>query len=317
MKTKNLFSRYFVLVGLISLILLFGAHHKVAFAEYVGADTCSACHSDIYESWKSSIHAKAYDNEAFQKIWAENKKNPACLACHTTGHQAGTDKFFAAGVSCESCHGAMTEGHPDTAKMAIPVASEMCQSCHKKTYQEWKMSPHGAKNIRCFDCHNVHSQGLRAGGGDNLCGSCHANRLTDFAHSTHHLEGLKCETCHMPMYKSHDTAIEGTGAAGHTLSVGVEVCSRCHEDNVHKSSNIPQLREKVTEINQQMSVAGVENVFDLNEKVKDLDWHLARANQSVWVVAVLALLCGLTLGWLGGWYLYARRQKKSGDGNHR
>jgi hypothetical protein len=299
-----------VIVLVVSVCLLMPGF---AHSEYAGPDTCADCHSDIYENWKVSIHAKAYTNDFFQKSWKENDQKPACLDCHTTGHNKDTLTFIHNGVSCESCHGAMSQGHPDSAKMSVPISSEMCQSCHQKTYKEWKMSKHGGKNIRCFDCHNVHSQGLRAGGGDTLCGSCHSNRLTDFAHSTHHSEGLHCSTCHMPAYKSHETNIEGTGAAGHTLFVGGEVCSRCHEDTVHKSAMLPQLREKVTEINQEMSVAGVSNVFDLNEKVKELQWHLARSRQSLWVAAVLFFLIGLSLGWLGGWYLYVRKRT---NGNH-
>ncbi len=283
------------------------------FAEYAKPDTCGACHSDEYESWKTSIHAKAYESDSFQKAWTERKKDPSCLECHTTGHESGTLKYAEAGVTCESCHGAMSEGHPDTAKMPIPASSEMCLTCHKKAYQEWKVSKHGLKNIRCFDCHNVHAQGLRAGGGDALCGSCHQNRMTDFAHSSHHMAGLKCSTCHMPEYKTHGEKIMGTGAAGHTLSVGAEVCSRCHEDTVHKSAEIPELREKVSEINQQISVAGVHSVFDLNEKVKELQWQLARSEQGMWVAGILFLIFGLSLGWLGGWYLYGRKRPPKND----
>lgn len=297
----------FIFISFLSFCLPF-SHAE----EYQGPDTCGACHSDIYESWKPSIHAGAYTNEFFQKSWTENNKNPECLKCHTTGHQTGTVRFEHAGVTCESCHGAMDENHPDSAGMPIPVASEMCQSCHEKTYQEWKISKHGVQGIRCFDCHNVHAQGLRAGGGEKLCGSCHQNRIDDFAHSTHHLEGLDCATCHMPVSTTPHTSISGTGAAGHTLSVGVAVCSRCHEDTVHKSAMLPELREKVTQINQKMTAAGVEDVFTLSEDVKDLKWNLARAYQGISVVAILFFIIGLALGWLGGWYLYVRKKKQSG-----
>lgn len=309
MNTKLFSVRFLVLsFSLIGWTLLLSFP---ASAEYQGPDTCSACHSDIYESWQISIHAKAYDRESFQKAWKENHEDPKCLECHTTGYQPESLKFEHAGVTCESCHGAMSEGHPDTDKMPIPVSSEMCQRCHEKTFQEWKLSKHGQNDIRCFDCHNVHAQGLRAGGGDNLCGSCHQNRIDDFAHSTHHLEGLSCATCHMPHFAAAHTEIMGTGAAGHTLSVGVEVCSRCHEETVHKSAKLPELREKVTEINQQMTVAGIDNVFDLNEKVKDLDWRMKRAYQSIWVVALLFSVLGLSIGWLAGWYLYARKKNSN------
>lgn len=306
-RVNHLSCRYwFILFFLASLGLT--VHHNALGASTKGPDTCAACHADIFTSWKASIHAKAYEADSFQKSWKDHGQKSDCLDCHTTGHTKGSTRFEHPGVTCESCHGAMSDGHPGENKMPIPISADMCARCHKKTYQEWKISRHGTKNIRCFDCHQVHSQGLRAGGKEKLCGSCHNQRMNDFAHSTHHKEGLQCETCHMPRFGDNKNRIEGTGASGHTFQVGAEVCSRCHEEMVHSSANLPSLREKVTDVEQQMSVAGVENVFDLNEKVKNLEWQLNRLRQSVWVAAVLGLLAGLGLGWLGVYTLIRRKK---------
>jgi hypothetical protein len=49
-----------------------------------------------------------------------------CLVCHTSQYDRKTDKFSHEGVSCESCHGAMKEDHPDKSKMVLPVTSEVC-----------------------------------------------------------------------------------------------------------------------------------------------------------------------------------------------
>lgn len=291
-------------------ILFFGLFFvipQVLFAvEYAGPETCAACHEEIYTKWKSSLHAKAYSNESFKKSWKSFNQKPDCLRCHTTGPIVNTTKFAHAGVSCESCHGAMSEGHPGENKMPIPVGSDMCKSCHKKTFDEWKISKHGGKGIRCFDCHNIHAQGLRAGGGDKLCGSCHSQKMEGFAHATHHKQGLECATCHMPNTSDRADRIQGTGSAGHTLSVGADVCTRCHEDTVHTGGSMSDLREKVTTFEKQMTIAGVENVYDLNEEVKTLKWQLSRTRQSVWVVAVLVFLMGLLLGWLGAWFRLKR-----------
>lgn len=294
------------LLGLAAVLLL--CRPLLRAADFVGPDTCADCHPKESGDWKGSIHAGAY-SEKFKKVWKEHGGQPACLDCHTTGHKKGTTNFVHAGVSCESCHGAMTPGHP-AEKMSLPVSSAMCAGCHKKSHQEWKLSKHGQKDIRCFDCHNVHSQGLRAGGGDALCGTCHAAKQKDFAHATHHVEGLKCATCHFPAYPDKADAIQGTGAPGHSLSVGAEVCSRCHEEMVHKSSHMNELRTEVSEFKKQMSLAGVTNVFDLKEQERDLQWRLDRAKQSAWLTALLGFLGGLGLGWLGGWYLLRRRPGK-------
>lgn len=301
-----------LLIAVLAGIWLAGTLLLSPSFSFEGPDSCALCHEDIYESWNSSIHARAYENDAFQKAWHAAGDPASCLACHTTGSAETAPNFDYPGVTCESCHGPMSEGHPDEAGMPIPIDSAMCQGCHDKTFKEWQLSKHGEAGIRCFDCHNVHAQGIRGGGSDQLCGSCHHERQTDFAHSTHHTEGLECATCHMPQYATHDTAIEGTGAAGHMLSVGAEVCSRCHEDMVHKSSSLTTLRGKITEMNQEMTVAGVDSVFDLNEEVKGLRWKLARAYQGMWVTAILFFLIGISSGWLLGWFL-TRRKKRNGN----
>jgi hypothetical protein len=297
MGKNSLFSFLFVLMA------------GVSQAQYAGPDTCSACHTDEFQDWKPSVHARAYSSETFQKSWKVNGSKPECLACHTTGWKTGTKSFFHEGVTCESCHGPMAESHPAD-KMPIPVSSDMCRSCHKSTHGEWKLSKHAQKNIRCFDCHKVHGQGLRLGGGDALCGSCHATKLKDFAHATHRQEGLTCTTCHFPNSAAGPDAIMGTGAPGHNLSVGPQVCARCHEESVHKSGHLVDLEERFSQTQKHMAVAGVKSVFELNEKNKELEWQLDRARSSTWLVAILGLLAGLGLGWLAAWYALRTRSKK-------
>jgi hypothetical protein len=275
--------------------------------EFAGPETCANCHAQEYADWRGSVHSRALSDH-FKKIWKEMGSKSACLRCHVTGLQAHSGHYAYAGVTCESCHGAMAPGHPAESKMPIPVSSEMCKSCHQKTFKEWAISKHGQKNIRCFDCHNVHKQGLRAGGGDALCGSCHPGRLKDFAHATHKTEGLHCATCHMPASADRMDAIEGTGAAGHSLAVGAEVCARCHEETVHKSSRIQSLREEVSGFEHQVALSGGKNVFELQEQIKNLNWELSRARYSTWLVAILGLLAGIGLGWLACWYLLHRRK---------
>lgn len=278
-------------------------------AKYAGPDACADCHTQEFQDWKPSVHARAYVSDVFQKSWKENGSNVACLKCHTTGWKPGTAAYAHEGVTCESCHGAMAEGHPAD-RMPIPGGSDMCRDCHKKSHGEWKLSKHGQKNIRCFDCHKVHGQGLRLGGGDALCGSCHAAKLKDFAHATHHQEGLSCNTCHFPKSSAGPDAIMGTGAPGHNLSVGPQVCDRCHEETVHKSGRLADLRSRMSQTEKHMAVAGVTSVFELNEKAKDLEWKLERARSNAWLVALLGLLAGLGLGWVAAWYAFRPGAKK-------
>jgi hypothetical protein len=46
------------------------------------AETCGTCHRAIYEEWKSSVHAHAYDDPFFQAYWKKDGKVWVCLNCH-------------------------------------------------------------------------------------------------------------------------------------------------------------------------------------------------------------------------------------------
>ncbi len=47
------------------------------------AESCGQCHREIYEEWKTSIHAHAYEDPFFQAYWKKDKNIWVCLNCHT------------------------------------------------------------------------------------------------------------------------------------------------------------------------------------------------------------------------------------------
>ena len=47
------------------------------------AESCGECHREIYEEWKTSIHAHAYQDPFFQAYWKKDKQVWVCLNCHT------------------------------------------------------------------------------------------------------------------------------------------------------------------------------------------------------------------------------------------
>jgi mono/diheme cytochrome c family protein len=112
--------------------------------EYVSAKKCKACHKDVYTSWKTTPHAKA-----FEALSVEEQKKPECVKCHMTGMMA--DGTAINNVECEACHGpgadykkasimskkkwaADPEGQLAMAKEAglIIPTEETCVRCHKK-----------------------------------------------------------------------------------------------------------------------------------------------------------------------------------------
>ncbi|MBL0141066.1 MAG: tetratricopeptide repeat protein [Betaproteobacteria bacterium] len=67
-------------------------------------------------------------------------------------------------------------------------------------YASFLQSKMNAQGVTCSDCHDPHSQKLRAPG-NGVCSQCHATAKFDSAAHHHHLPGSKgaeCAACHMP-----------------------------------------------------------------------------------------------------------------------
>lgn len=82
----------------------------------LGNDACVKCHASEIQVWKSTPHARTFDElhrrpEAkaiASKLGLSSIKNEGrCVACHYTQQfTPASDVHVIAGVSCESCHGA-------------------------------------------------------------------------------------------------------------------------------------------------------------------------------------------------------------------
>jgi hypothetical protein len=267
------------------------------------SDRCALCHEQETKEWAASSHAQAIDGN-FMGEWERQGKKWECLVCHTSQYDRQSGTYSHEGVSCESCHGVMNEKHPDEAKMALPVTSEVCANCHSLTYGEWRISGHGQKGIRCFDCHKMHQMNLRKEDPDQMCGTCHAERLKDFSHATHHIRGVQCISCHMPEVNHTGLKIEGTGARGHTFGVGAETCTGCHREMVHQSHENATLEEEVAQLKAVEPVALEQQLGTLQEESAKQREAL-QANHRVFMPIVgLAFL-------LGGFFGYALPRYRS------
>ncbi|NQU10655.1 hypothetical protein HQ590_07695 [bacterium] len=288
-------------VPLVILTLAVG----VAAAEEQEADTCGLCHEQETLEWTESPHAQTI-NDRFLGEWKREGEKWECLVCHTSQYDRKGGEFSHAGVSCQSCHGPASEDHPDKVKKLLPVTSATCQSCHSVTFGEWRISAHGQKEIRCFDCHRMHQMQLRKDDADQMCGTCHAERLQDYSHATHHLKGVQCITCHMPEVMGAGLKIKGTGVRGHTFSVGAETCANCHKEMVHSRSDIATLEgevERLKGINPQALQHQVEQQRQEIEQLRTA----CRAHQRVFTVLVVVTFClGIVIEYA---FLHHRRRK--------
>jgi DmsE family decaheme c-type cytochrome len=205
--------------------------------DFVGSETCKACHEDQFNTFAKTKHSKLDD----LKSWK--------------------DKVH----GCESCHGPgrlHVEGSGDKTKIINPKnlnpkdASDSCLACHagKESHNNYRRGEHWRNNISCNDCHTSHpsTQGnmnTEVGsmtlikeqpdtkqlkqGEPQLCLSCHNEVKSNFNKPFRHkvLEGtMKCSDCH--------NAHGGFETKQTKLAVGVDAsCVKCHSfSNMHHSS---------------------------------------------------------------------------------
>jgi hypothetical protein len=272
------------------------------------SDTCVVCHEQETKEWTESSHAKAI-NDRFLAEWKREGEKWECLVCHASKYDRQTKAYGHDGVSCQSCHGPASEDHPDKVKKLLPVTSATCQTCHSVTYGEWRISAHGQKEIRCFDCHKMHGMRLRKHDPDQMCGSCHTERLQDYSHATHHEEGVLCITCHMPEAMAGTLKIKGTGARGHTFTVGAQTCAGCHREMVHAKSDRAELEEEIKHLKEISPVALQAQVQQQQADMEKLNTAL-RMNRRVFSVIVIV---AFALGVFIEYTILHHRRKPHGD----
>ncbi len=170
--------------------------------ESLRAESCGQCHREIYEEWKTSIHAQAYQDPFFQAYWKKDKHIWVCLNCHTPlenqqatlikdiprgrvekAHQEPNPQYDAEyqkeGVTCAACHvrdGAILGPFDDS---AAPHPTQF--------------DPAFRTTQVCYRCHNVISgpvQFYRIG----PCGTYAEYEGKFFMKE----RGMICQSCHMP-----------------------------------------------------------------------------------------------------------------------
>ena len=94
-------------------------------SRYVGSSACQPCHTDAYNSWKSSKHAITFKPASDTSL--------ICSGCHKTGmnvlEQTSNEDY----VGCEACHGPggnhVTSGG-DVDKIVSTNSADICGRCH-------------------------------------------------------------------------------------------------------------------------------------------------------------------------------------------
>jgi hypothetical protein len=208
--------------------------------EFKGAEFCSSCHSDIYDSYVLTGHATREDEMQAAGLG----RLESCRECHNVGYQNGgfidyevTPQF--ANVQCESCHGTGV-GHPANGPLPnwFDEPAETCGKCHTDahhpTFDEWETSLHAtfdleasnATRTSCIKCHNGEwFVRIQINGEDPPA--------ENLALGTH----ITCATCHDPHEATHENQLRVDPAATIILPFddtpvnggSANTCLSCHD----------------------------------------------------------------------------------------
>jgi hypothetical protein len=98
--------------------------------EFVGPESCKACHPDAYAAWRQSKHARAIES-----LSEPQRRDARCLSCHAPNLQ---DRRVES-ISCETCHGggqyyaaAYVMKDQELVRMVglLDPSEKGCRSCH-------------------------------------------------------------------------------------------------------------------------------------------------------------------------------------------
>ena len=228
-------------------------------ADYVGSETCQACHEDIAKAFQKNPHAtvetnkkRGWDGKACESCHGPGSKhaesadaadirNPAklrpaevdktCLKCHLNQptHVGRIQSSHARNdVACVKCHTIHKNGPNGLVPRGFSKVNELCASCHRAVWAQFQRPykhrlPEGA--MACTDCHNPHGtfrpRMLAAfGGNEPGCIKCHAEKRGPFTFEHAPMRLEGCQQCHEPH-----------GSANPRMLVRQEVrfvCLECH-----------------------------------------------------------------------------------------
>ena len=121
--------------------------------EYVGQGKCKTCHLKQHKVLRAAKHANA-----MKSLPKEERSNPDCLACHTTGYgQPAAAGAKLEGVQCEACHvpGSL---YISMMLMRTNLYKADPAAAHQKSVESGLLVPDEGT---CRQCHNAKSPNFK------------------------------------------------------------------------------------------------------------------------------------------------------------
>lgn len=177
-------------------------------AEYVGMETCSACHEKQVKEFEQSTHNKFFVQE-------EESMGQGCETCHGPG-----SKHVDAG------------GGKGVAIINPKKDPQPCFNCHLEKKAEFNLQYHHPVlegKVSCVDCHDAHKEEIRPWtavtmeGANEKCFKCHPDKRGPFVWE-HDAVREGCTICHNPH-----------GSVNNKLLVAhdTNLCLRCHYEQAY------------------------------------------------------------------------------------
>jgi DmsE family decaheme c-type cytochrome len=186
--------------------------------DYVGAETCKACHEDKYNSFSHTKMGRLFLHQPRNASEANG-----CENCHGPG-KAHVDAGGGKGKG-----GLITFAKNDPTP--VEKRNAVCLSCHNKGDRLfWQGSPHESRDVACTNCHRIMEKvspryQLARETVIDTCGTCHIQKRAQTMRTSHMplREGkMTCTSCHNP----HGTVTESLLKAP-SLN---DVCFNCHAE---------------------------------------------------------------------------------------
>jgi hypothetical protein len=168
--------------------------------QMVPAEKCGSCHRDIYEYWKSSLHAQAADDWRYQDVVTrlKDKGTPGvetlCPRCHAPAAVEMRDvrwekKVSWEGVTCDFCHSVRGIRADPERPFILEIGAaktgplkDVVATGHEARYADVFVS-----SALCAPCHQfVNAKRLEL-----------LSTYAEWQASSYAAKGITCQSCHM------------------------------------------------------------------------------------------------------------------------
>lgn len=171
--------------------------------KYTSSAVCGRCHVQIYDRWKESLHARAYDNPIFDVAYTlayrktAGKAKEICLPCHApttifTGDFDHELPITREGVTCDFCHTVkdvnLHAANPYVTDIGLVKRGPLKGGKGLEGKHEIAYSKLHTKSEFCAGCHEYRSRN------DVLI----IGTYTEWKEGPYAAKGTQCQDCHMP-----------------------------------------------------------------------------------------------------------------------